>query len=119
MCRALRQQSFFSPHRGSQRMKRRGVLSSLVDSALPADDPTTVVDDNPFINKVLPNVARTTAGLEPYSGTWGRDQAAHLLRRTVFGSVKADVELLASKNASDAVDLLLAPLGSEASQPLN
>jgi uncharacterized protein (DUF1800 family) len=100
-------------------MKRRSVLSSLVDSALPADDPTTVVDDNPFINKVLPNVARTTAGLEPYGGTWGRDQAAHLLRRTMFGAAKADIDLLMTKNANDAVDLLLAPQADETSMPLN
>ena len=29
--------------------------------------------------------ATTTSGLDPYTGFWGYEQAAHLLRRTTYG----------------------------------
>lgn len=74
---------------------------------------------SPFANKVLPSVERTTAGLELYTGTWGWDQVAHLLRRTTFGPAQADVNALTQLTMSGAVDLLLAPPAGETSQPMN
>src|SRR5512143_3375050 len=65
---------------------------------------------NAWMNKALPALPRVNAGIEPYTGPWGFDQAAHLLRRATFGAARADIDALAAKNAGDAVDQLLAPL---------
>ena len=65
---------------------------------------------NKFANKELPKVARTMAGLEPYTGTWGFDQAAHLLRRTMFGVKKSDVQGILPLSINQVVSQLLADL---------
>jgi uncharacterized protein (DUF1800 family) len=71
-----------------------------------------------FANKILPSVQRTTSGLEPYTGSWGPQQAAHLLRRTTFGPAKADIDSFAAGTMASAVATLLAVPPGEASQPL-
>lgn len=59
--------------------------------------------------KMSPKVAdRTLAtGLEPYDGAWTYNEAAHLLKRTMFGAKKEDVDHFLTLSASDAVDELL------------
>ncbi len=49
------------------------------------------------------------AGLEDYAGAWTYPEAAHLLRRTMFGAKKSDVMTILAKTPSQAVDMLLAP----------
>ena len=48
-----------------------------------------------------------SGGLDPYTGPWGHDQAAHLLRRTTFGLKKSDLDLFLSMSMEEAVDHLL------------
>ncbi len=48
-----------------------------------------------------------SAGLEPYAGAWTWAEAAHLARRTLFGSTKSDVKTLLSKSVNEAVNSLL------------
>ena len=60
-----------------------------------------------FANKVLPSVARSLVGLEPYAGPWGADQAAHLLRRSTFGVRRADVQSLVTGGLDAAITTLL------------
>jgi uncharacterized protein (DUF1800 family) len=47
------------------------------------------------------------SGLTPYSGTLTAQQASHLLKRTMFGAKKADIDYFTGKSASQAVDELL------------
>ncbi|HEX9006557.1 MAG TPA: DUF1800 domain-containing protein [Bacteroidota bacterium] len=100
-------------------MERRTLLSTLVSSFLsesperPADTP-----DNPYANKTLPNVRRTAAGLEPYTGPWTVDEVLHLLRRTTFGPSPDHVASLAPLSLSQALDQLFAAQPVEVSQPL-
>ncbi len=47
------------------------------------------------------------SGLQPYSGDWGFDEAAHLLRRSMFGAKQSDIDHILSLTPSDAVDELL------------
>ena len=54
-------------------------------------------------------VARTQAGLTPYSGVWEAPQIKHLLRRTLFGIRKSDFDTFRFLSASQAVDRLLQP----------
>lgn len=51
--------------------------------------------------------ARTLSGLNPYTGPWTANEAMHLLRRTMFGAQKADVDAFTAMTMSQAVDSLL------------
>jgi uncharacterized protein (DUF1800 family) len=60
-----------------------------------------------FKNPVIP--ARTLSGINPYAGTWGKNEIVHLLKRTMFGAKKADVDYFSTKTMSQSVDELLNP----------
>jgi uncharacterized protein (DUF1800 family) len=62
---------------------------------------------------------RTQSGLNPYSGTWSRNEVQHLLKRTMFGSTKADIDYFASRTVDQAVDELLNPIAALPAPPLN
>ena len=46
-------------------------------------------------------------GLDPYTGPWDYEQAAHLLRRTTFGVKRSDLGLLLSMSMEEAVTHIL------------
>ena len=54
-------------------------------------------------------VNRPTTGIQKYTGPWGRDQAKHLLRRTIFGPKQAEIDLFASLTMEAAVEKILTP----------
>ncbi|MBV7532321.1 DUF1800 family protein [Chitinophaga sp. sic0106] len=54
-----------------------------------------------------PKAARTTTGIAPYSGPWGKQQILHLLKRTMFGVTPADLAAFSSMGMQQAVDTLL------------
>lgn len=55
---------------------------------------------------------RTLSGINEYTGTWATNEVIHLLRRTMFGAKKADVDFFKTMTMSQAVDTLLnVPLG--------
>ena len=100
-------------------MERRSFLESLVDpQASVTGRQSQSPGSNPFANKQLPRVQRTTAGLEPYSGTFGTAEALHLLRRTAFGPAPADVKTAVSKGLPATLDTLFAIPTDEPTQPL-
>ena len=43
--------------------------------------------------------------LTPYSGAWTKSEAAHLLRRTLFGPTQAQVTAVSQLTMADAVPL--------------
>jgi uncharacterized protein (DUF1800 family) len=49
------------------------------------------------------------SGIEPYTGTFGKAELQHLLRRTLFGVRKSDLTLFANKTLAEVVDKLLTP----------
>ena len=51
--------------------------------------------------------ARTLSGINPYTGVWTSNEVIHLLKRTMFGAKKADVDFFAGMSMSQAVDYLL------------
>jgi uncharacterized protein (DUF1800 family) len=88
-------------------MKRRDLLHMIAPAS---DEPRRKPDalrPSEFANKALPKVARSLAGIEPYAGPWGRDQALHLLRRATFGPRRQDVDALVSGTLQAAVAQLL------------
>src|SRR5689334_19900208 len=62
---------------------------------------------------------RTDSGINPYTGQWTRNEVAHLLKRTMFGSKKADIDYFLGKTVSQTVDELLNPTAPMPSPPVN
>ncbi|HZY09527.1 MAG TPA: DUF1800 domain-containing protein [Bacteroidota bacterium] len=89
-------------------MNRRSFISTAAESVTAVEEiqKTTTVD-NRFANKALPDVMRTTSGLEEYTGVWGFEQVAHLLRRTMFAATKSDITDMTSLTLDEVVDTLL------------
>lgn len=59
-----------------------------------------------------------TSGLEPYNGEFGRTQLIHLLRRTMFGIKRADLDYFEGKSLNEVVDELLIFPTAIPSEPL-
>jgi uncharacterized protein (DUF1800 family) len=59
--------------------------------------------------KSVSGLKKVTAsgGLQPYAGPWTRNEIAHLLKRTMFGATKTDIDYFLPGNVNDAVDELL------------
>jgi uncharacterized protein (DUF1800 family) len=62
---------------------------------------------------------RTSTTTAPYTGQWTRTEAVHLLKRTMFGATKADVDHMLTLTVSQAVDELINTITSTPSPPLN
>ncbi|MVN76343.1 DUF1800 family protein [Hymenobacter sp. HMF4947] len=74
---------------------------------------------SPFANKTLPPRLNSTAStLAPYTGAWGLDQAAHLLRRCLFGPTRGEMQAAAASSLTAVLDGLLAAPAPPA-KPLN
>ena len=58
-------------------------------------------------------------GLDEYTGEWTTTEVVHLLKRTLFGVTKNDLNYFLSKTMSEAVDELLSPTAAPATVPLN
>ena len=77
--------------------------------ATAATDPPETVSR--YANKALPTgLARATSTLAPYVGPWGSEQAAHLLRRSLFGPTRAEILAAAGSSLTVVLNgLLTAP----------
>ncbi|MEO5582960.1 MAG: DUF1800 domain-containing protein [Saprospiraceae bacterium] len=60
-----------------------------------------------------------TSGLTLYNGPWTKKQIIHLLKRTMFGAKKTDVDYFTSKTTNFMVDELITPLSALPLPPLN
>lgn len=61
---------------------------------------------------------QAVAGIAPYTGQWTTAEVTHLLKRTMFGAAKADIDYFKSKSMSAAVDELLNPMAPMPSPPV-
>jgi uncharacterized protein (DUF1800 family) len=61
---------------------------------------------------------RTQSGINPYTGAWTEQEVIHLLKRTMFGAKKADVDYFKTKTLSQAVDELLNPTAPNPNPPV-
>ncbi|MEO5565001.1 MAG: DUF1800 domain-containing protein [Chitinophagaceae bacterium] len=62
---------------------------------------------------------RTMSGLNPYSGPWTKNEVQHLVKRTMFGSRKADIDYFLTRTPDQAIEELLAPTAALPSPPVN
>lgn len=65
-----------------------------------------------------PSPARTLSGLNPYAGPWTANEVIHLLKRTMFGAKKSDVDYFVTRSMNQAVDELLTPIAPNPVPPV-
>jgi uncharacterized protein (DUF1800 family) len=53
------------------------------------------------------SLRQISTGLTPYSGPWNNNEVVHLLKRTMFGAKKADIDYFKGMSTAQAVDALL------------
>lgn len=58
------------------------------------------------------------SGLNVYSGQWTENEIIHLLKRTMFGASKQDVDYFKTKTLSDTINELLNPTAPLPSPPM-
>ena len=61
---------------------------------------------------------RTNSGINTYTGSWTDQEIVHLLKRTMFGAKKADVDYFRTKTMSQAVDELINPTAPNPAPPV-
>lgn len=59
------------------------------------------------------------AGINPYNGTFGKTELIHLLKRTMFGAKKADIDFFKGKTLLQVVDTLLSYPAAAPTFPVN
>jgi uncharacterized protein (DUF1800 family) len=63
-------------------------------------------------------VARVASGLTPYAGMFDRDRLIHLLKRTMFGAAKADIDFFSGMTLDAVVTALTTPNSAEPAPPV-
>jgi len=58
-------------------------------------------------------------GIAPYTGSFGRDELIHLLKRTLFGVKKDDIDAFSGITLAQVVSTLLTPPTTEPTPPIN
>ncbi len=92
------------------KLSRRAVLSAQgIDKPVPSNYDITKDDIfNKFSNSIMPDDIDTpSTGIAAYSGTFGQEEAKHLLNRTLFGYNKATLDAVAGKTLTAAIGDLL------------
>lgn len=77
------------------------------------------IDSDNKLDTDLSRVTPVTSGLGPYTGSWTKIEALHLLKRTGFGFKKSDVDLLAAMPFNTAVNTVLTIDTAAVAPPIN
>jgi len=64
-------------------------------------------------------VPQVNSGIKKYRGKWTKVQVTHLLKRTMFGAKKEDIEYFSSKSLRKTIDELIDTIETEPTPPLN
>lgn len=67
----------------------------------------TLETEQPAVRQDFSAISRTQSGLTPYTGAWTINEVRHLLKRTLFGARKSDIDFFLSQSMSDSVDTLM------------
>jgi uncharacterized protein (DUF1800 family) len=97
-------------------MKRRQFIANVItDKELPKPIPV----EN-FQNQKIPDhLELGVASVAPYTGIWNETKLKHLLRRTLFGFSKADVDFFKNKTMQETVDILMDIPTASPNPPVN
>lgn len=58
------------------------------------------------------------SGLAPYTGQWTENEIIHLLKRTMFGAKKQDIDYFKTKSVAETINELLNPVAALPSPPV-
>ncbi len=97
-------------------MDRRGFLTAGKKKAGPVSSHGPVSSQVSVSSQASQRMLAT--GINPYSGPWTRNEVSHLLKRTMFGAKKSDVDYFEGISMSQAVDELLNPVQPIPAPPL-
>ncbi len=61
---------------------------------------------------------RTNSGINPYAGPWTQQEVIHLLKRTMFGAKKADIDYFKVRTMDQSVNELLNPTALNPASPV-
>ncbi len=101
-------------------LNRRKFLGNAASTLLEEKDSPKQFEYKDPSNKTLPRgLSKTSTTTAQYTGVWGETQMAHLLRRTMFGATKSDIDFFKTKNMRDSVDYLLNVPTTAPTPPLN
>jgi uncharacterized protein (DUF1800 family) len=64
-------------------------------------------------------IPQVSSSLKKYHGKWNKQQATHLLKRTMFGAKKEDIDYFASKSLRHSIDELIDTVAETPAPPLN
>ncbi|MFM7671640.1 MAG: DUF1800 family protein [Bacteroidota bacterium] len=64
------------------------------------------------------NPPRTLSGIDTYTGPWTEQEVTHLLKRTMFGAKRADVDYFKNRTMAQAVDELMNPTAPMPTPPV-
>ena len=101
-------------------MDRKEFLT-LAKSGINKDD-TYILEKypNPYQNTSLPKDLETaTTSVAPYTGTWNKRKAAHLLRRTLFGFNLSELNQFSGMTMNQAVNSILNVTNYNPTPPVN
>ncbi|WP_082115895.1 DUF1800 domain-containing protein [Hymenobacter terrenus] len=85
------------------------VASTLPKVAATGPTPPDGVELSNSLDDGSASAARTMAGLGAYTGPWGPVQAAHLLRRALFGPTRTEIVTAAGSSMAQVLDGLFTP----------
>ena len=102
------------------KLSRKAFLAQAASEALSEKQK---LQEYPYVdpsNKELPrNLKKTNTGIGAYTGTFGDAQLLHLLRRTLFGVTKANLDFFRGKTLTECVNILLTLPPNPPLPPLN
>jgi uncharacterized protein (DUF1800 family) len=58
------------------------------------------------------------SGLSPYTGVFGTNEVVHLLKRTMFGASKADIDFFKTKTLAQSIAILMTPEATPTTFPI-
>lgn len=103
------------------KVNRRTFLEEMIDTRI--ESASTMVEDKVFkkyANAHLPTIqAKSTSGLNTYSGPWTETEVIHMLRRLTFGVKQADVPIFAAMTMDSAIEALLTTVPQTPPPPVN
>jgi len=76
------------------------------------------IRQKPIEEATVKSTRDITSGLNPYAGPWTKNEVTHLLKRTMFGAKKSDVDYFLTRSMSQAVDELMNPTAPIPAPPL-
>jgi uncharacterized protein (DUF1800 family) len=76
------------------------------------------IRQKPIEETTVKSTRDITSGLNPYAGPWTKNEVTHLLKRTMFGAKKSDVDYFLTRSMNQSVDELMNPTAPIPAPPL-